>query len=275
MQDETVLIIGTGNMGCAIAQGLTRSSQAPKLLLCDHNPARHADLQTRFPNAQIMQTINQMQHSAKIIILAVKPHDLENICHALATEASTQECLYLSVAAGVPCSALSSWLPAQVALVRAMPNTPAEIGLGMTGLYTATDTSTEDKTRAQSIMQTVGETLWLDSEEQLDAVTALSGSGPAYVFYFMECLQHAGVSLGLSPEQARVLTQQTLLGSAQLAQQSTAFSQLRQHVTSKGGTTEQALAALTERDLQNIIKRALSAARDRAKEMSNTYQGTS
>ncbi len=273
MQNETVLIIGMGNMGSAIAQGLARSTHAPKLILCAHNPARHAHYQTRFPAAQIIQTISQIQHSPSVVILAVKPHDLESICLSMA-ELTTQQRLYLSVAAGVPCCALNNWLPEQAALVRAMPNTPAEVGLGMTGLYTAKDTNTEHKTIADSIMQAVGKTLWLDTEDHLDALTALSGSGPGYVFYFMECLQQAGISLGLSPEQARVLTQQTFIGSAQLAQQATAFSQLRQNVTSKGGTTEQALATLTDHELQNIITLALRAARDRAKEISNTYQGT-
>ena len=174
MQNETVLVIGTGNMGGAIAQGLAHADHAPELILCDHNPTRHANLKTRFPAAQVVQAISQVQQSPSVIILAVKPHDLKIICQHLTAELADTARLYLSVAAGVPHSALINWLGQNAVLVRAMPNTPSEIGLGMTGLYTSTDTSTEHKNIADSIMQAVGKTLWLDTEEQLDALTALS-----------------------------------------------------------------------------------------------------
>ena len=189
-----------------------------------------------------------------------------------AAKLTSQTLLYLSVAAGVPCQTLMQWLGTNARLVRAMPNTPAAIGLGMTGLYTALASDHEYRTIATNIMQAVGKTLWLDSEDKLDALTALSGSGPAYVFYFMECLQQAGISLGLSAEESRTLVQQTLIGSAQLANQTTPFTELRHNVTSKGGTTERALNALTEQDLEKIIILAVTYARDRAREMSHSYQ---
>jgi pyrroline-5-carboxylate reductase len=201
---------------------------------------------------------------------------MASVCQQLASIEFTSETLFISIAAGVPISAFQRWLGEHCSIVRCMPNTPAAIGLGMTGIFTSANTSDANKSLSDQILSAIGETIWVDKESMLDAVTALSGSGPAYLFYLMECLQESGKTLGLSSQQSYQLTLQTMLGAAQLAQQlgeeqDIDFATLRANVTSKGGTTEQAINCFIENDMKKIVEGAVKAAADRACEISQSF----
>jgi pyrroline-5-carboxylate reductase len=194
---------------------------------------------------------------------------LKEVCSALNTRS---ECLYLTVAAGIPTSSLMNWLGQNVdsdlAIVRAMPNTPALLRTGATGLFANQHASEEQKESAESIMRAVGLALWVDNEAQMDAVTALSGSGPAYFFQLMEHMIKAAHDLGLDADTARLLTVQTAFGAAKMALEIDKDpATLRQNVTSPGGTTERAINTFTEGGFEQLVDQALTAARDRAEEL--------
>jgi pyrroline-5-carboxylate reductase len=182
--------------------------------------------------------------------------------------------LIISIAAGVREQFLQQWLGGEVSLVRTMPNTPAMIQAGATVLHAGPAVNEEQRNLAESIMRSVGLTRWVDEEDELDAVTALSGSGPAYFFLVMEAMEAAGVELGLDAETARLLTMQTALGAARMAMESRdSPALLRERVTSPGGTTESALQTFEDGDLRGLIKRALGSAHTRSKELSDLLGG--
>ncbi|OIQ68922.1 pyrroline-5-carboxylate reductase [mine drainage metagenome] len=200
---------------------------------------------------------------------AVKPQTFRQA--ALAVAPHTRQALHLSVAAGIRSSSIATWLGSE-RIVRAMPNTPALIGQGISGLYARASVTASDKTKIEQVMATTGQSLWLDAEDQLDAVTALSGSGPAYVFYFMEAMTTAGTEMGLSREQAHQLTLATFAGASSLAQSTGETPQtLRQRVTSKGGTTFAAISSMEDNDVRALFIDALYAARLRAKELGDEF----
>ena len=270
---QTILIIGAGNMGTSIALGLlTNHWPAEKITFCEQDHSRHAALSDTFPECTIVSDPAEVTSACKIVLLAVKPNDMASACQKLSAINLPTHTLFISIAAGVPVSAFQNWLGNQATIVRCMPNTPAAIGLGMTGLYSHPSISRADKQLADQILSATGKTLWVDTENMLDAVTALSGSGPAYLFYLMECLQESGNSLGLSAQDSYTLTLQTMLGAAQLAkQQNIDFKTLRANVTSKGGTTEQAINCLMQNDMEKSIDNALKAAAARAAEISQSF----
>ena len=273
MSEPTILIMGAGNMGCSLARGLINSGwNSSQIMFCElHNP-KHELLTRQFPESTIVNAPQELTTQPNVIILAVKPHDLPESCKDLAACNFDNHTLYISIAAGAPIAAIKKCLGDSTVVVRCMPNTPAGIGLGMTGLYTADSTADEHKKLAEEILQAVGKTIWVDSEHQLDAITALSGSGPAYLFYLMECIQEAGQELGLKKHDCYQLTLQTMLGAAQLAQQhGDSFETLRANVTSKGGTTEHAINTFEKNDFKKIVTDALKAASDRAAEISQSF----
>ena len=197
---------------------------------------------------------------------------MRSVCQQLASHKVAPETLFISIAAGVPTAALQRWLGKQTLIIRCMPNTPAAIGQGISGLYTEAATDITKKELAEEILRSTGQVLWVTDEALLDAVTALSGSGPAYLFYFMQCLQESGQGLGLTEQVSYELTLRTMLGAAQLAQQQGIdFAALRAQVTSPGGTTEQALNCLTKHDFKKIIDEAVKAAASRASEISLSF----
>jgi len=203
---------------------------------------------------------------ADVIVLAVKPQQLRDVAIFLGSLLDKQ--LIVSIAAGVRCMDLSRWLGNYSSVIRVMPNTPAQVQAGVSALFAAPGTTPEQRQLAGVLMSAVGASVWLEDESQMDAVTAVSGSGPAYVFYFLEAMQQAGVELGLAPEQVRVLAMQTFLGAAQLALNSDHdFATLRQQVTSKGGTTEQALLSMESNHVKDSIVQALHAAAHRSMEL--------
>jgi pyrroline-5-carboxylate reductase len=268
MQNVTIGFIGGGNMGQAIIGGLLASGyEAAKIWASDPQLEKLAELRAQFAinttqdNAVVVQ-------QADIIVLAVKPQVAKTVVSALAPTAQVKKPLIISVMAGIREARLAEWLGGQIAVVRCMPNTPALIGAGATGLHANALVTTEQKNIAESIMRSVGVTVWLSEEQQLDVVTALSGSGPAYFFRIMEVMENTGIALGLSPEVAHLLTLQTVLGAARIALESKeSVVTLRQRVTSPNGTTERALKVLEEGGIANIFAQALTAAKIRSEEL--------
>lgn len=207
--------------------------------------------------------------AADIIVLAVKPQVMREVCEALAPLAANPEQLFISIAAGVPSSAIDRWLGGGRAIVRCMPNTPALLQLGANGLFANAAVSDAQRALAQGVLDAVGISIWVDAEQDLDAVTAISGSGPAYFFYFIELLEAAGVRLGLPQPTAARLARQTALGAASMAHDADVVD-LRARVTSKKGTTEQAILSFQANGLERLVNEATAAANRRAQELAQT-----
>ncbi len=205
-----------------------------------------------------------------VVILAVKPQVIEAVATEIAATIQQQQCPVISIAAGIRSDDLERWLGGNCAVIRTMPNTPALVSSGATALFANQATSTEQRDLAEFIMRAVGLTLWLDDEPLMDAVTALSGSGPAYFFLLMESLENAGVNAGLPRETARLLTLQTAFGAAKMALESSDDSAtLRKCVTSPGGTTERAIAVMESGEYQQLIDHAVQGAKKRAQELAD------
>ena len=265
-----IVFVGAGNMASALIGGLIARGTAPaSLQAIDPSASQREALGARFGIATHAASGDPVGQ-ADVIVMAVKPQQMRDAVNALAPQIATQ--LIISVAAGVRATDLSRWLGGYSRIVRTMPNTPALIGLGATGLAMLAGGTDADRKLAESIMQAVGQTVWVDDESQLDAVTALSGSGPAYVFRFIESMIAAGTGLGLSPEQSRQLALQTVSGAAQLAcASSEPVALLRERVTSKGGTTAAALSVFEARGLDAVVAQAMGAARDRSAELGDEF----
>ena len=259
--------IGGGNMAASLIGGLLNAGlAASKITVADPSQPQRESLQQQF-SIKVTDD-NQQLLACEIILLAVKPQLLRQVCQQLNNKNATQT-LFISIAAGVSSTDINRWLShdgdGQQAIVRCMPNTPSLLQCGAAGLFANPFVSEIQKQQAEQIMQAVGITLWVDDESQLNAVTAVSGSGPAYFFLLMEAMQKAGEELGLSSEVAQQLVSQTALGAARMAVESdTSAAELRQRVTSKGGTTEQAILSFQSADFQQMVAQALTAASDRS-----------
>jgi len=252
-----IAFLGGGNMATALIGGLVaKGADARAIAVIEVSPAARERLAARYP-VQIVTAPDAAVQRAEVLVLAVKPQDAKA---ALAT-VSLEKQLVISIAAGITLGSLSRWLGAHRKLVRCMPNTPALIGAGITAMYALPEVSAEDRRKAESILAAVGEVVWVGEERLLDPVTAVSGSGPAYVFWFIEQLAAAGEKLGLAPDAARRLALHTVLGAAKLAAASDEPpAALRKNVTSKGGTTEAALKVFEEERLAERFHRAIEAA---------------
>jgi pyrroline-5-carboxylate reductase len=265
----TIAVIGAGNMGHALIGGLLAKNHPPQnLLACDPSLEKLEDIKQKF-SIQTFSHNDTAIPQADVIIFAVKPQVMSSVAIAAAKLIQTKKPLIISIAAGIRESNLQQWLGGELAIVRCMPNTPALIGCGASALFANSYTNTSQRDLAEFILGCVGITVWLEDEKQMDAVTALSGSGPAYFFLFMEALQNTGHDLGLPLETARLLTLQTAYGAARLALEShETITELRHHVTSPGGTTEAALEILEKAaPLQKLIAKALQAAQKRSEEL--------
>lgn len=264
-----IAFIGGGNMAGALIGGLLRSgTRAADLLALELDAARRAQLEQQFGIATAAQPEQRLREQA-VLVLAVKPQQMKAVCNELAPLIGAQ--VVLSIAAGIRALDIARWLGTQ-AIVRAMPNTPALIGQGATGLAALPAVSAQQRALAERIMAAVGRVVWVDDESALDPVTAISGSGPAYVFYFIEAMIAAGRAEGLTEAQARELAIATFAGAAQLAARSDEpVSVLRERVTSKGGTTAAALASLAADRVDAAIARAVHAANVRAQEMGDEF----
>jgi pyrroline-5-carboxylate reductase len=262
---SSIIIVGAGNMGGARARGLTAKNLGRQLVLID--PAlKPADARRfRAGGATIAKSPAEIK-KPRAVIFAVKPQMMPNVAPAYAAAARTA--LVISIAAGTTTEKICGWLGGG-AVVRAMPNTPASIGKGITALYATAQVSLAQRALAERLMRAVGDVIWLDREELIDPVTALSGSGPAYVFLLVEALAKAGAAVGLPPETALKLARKTVEGAgALLAERKEAAEDLRRAVTSPGGTTEAALKILmSERGLEPLMKAAVAAATARGQEL--------
>lgn len=261
-----ITFIGGGNMASALIGGLLQQNfPMTQIHVVEINAETANRINQQFGVSTTTDLIKGISGS-NVIVLAIKPQQLHAVTQALKPLLTSQ--LVISIAAGVRTRDLSRWLGNYQYIVRAMPNTPALVRAGMTGLYAIPSVSVALRDDATTILGAVGSVLWLEEEDQLDAVTAVSGSGPAYLFYFMEAMEQAGVELGLTLDQARELTIHTFIGASQLAYQSHEdVAVLRSRVTSKGGTTEQALLSMSQDDVKNEIIRAAFAAYKRAQQL--------
>lgn len=271
MQTELKIgFIGGGNMASALIGGLAgRLTPGERIHVVDVNADALQSLQRQF-GVGTAQQINAALAACDVIVLAVKPQQMKTVATQLRPHIGAQ--LVLSIAAGIRAADLSRWLGGHAAIVRAMPNTPALIGQGIAGMVAMAGVSAAQRAAADAILRAVGATVWLDDEGLIDAVTAVSGSGPAYVFYFLEAMQQAALELGLNREQGTALAIATFGGAAQLAAQSSEpLSVLRERVTSKGGTTFAALASMEAADVKGAIVGAVKAAAVRSKELGEEF----
>ena len=266
---DNIAFIGGGNMASAIIGGLLkRGAPAASIQVVEPLDKQRQKLKKQF-GVQLHAAPGAQLASAALVVWAIKPQIFKDA--ALQTRFHTKTALHLSVAAGITSSSIAHWLNTDH-VVRAMPNTPALIGKGMTALYARPAVSDAGRTLVDRVIKTTGQRIWLDDEDQLDVVTALSGSGPAYVFYFIEAMIEAGVSMGLNREQAHQLAVGTFVGSAALAKASTEpIEILRSRVTSKGGTTYAAITSMEQSKVKSLFMRAMQAARQRAKEMGDEF----
>jgi pyrroline-5-carboxylate reductase len=266
-----IAFIGGGNMASALIAGLAgKLTAGADIHVVDPNPASLEKLHQQYGVTTATATAaDAAVGAADVIVLAIKPQSMREVAAQLLPLLDhAKQTLIVSVAAGIRSADLSRWLGGYGAIVRCMPNTPALIGMGITGMFAAAAVSAGQKQAADDILRAVGPTVWLDDEAKIDAVTALSGSGPAYVFYFIEAMQQAAGEMGLSAEQGTQLALATFAGAAQLANQSTEpVSLLRERVTSKGGTTYAALTSMEQSGVKAAIVKAVKAAAARGKEM--------
>ena len=266
---EPVVIVGAGNMGGAIALALAANGDASHLLLIDPAPGRALAESLAARGARFATDAAGLTNvSPTAILLAIKPQLMAQVAPSYAPYA--QRALFISVAAGTTLQSLDTWLAGPAALVRCMPNLPASIGMGVTAAVARQGTPASAKAMAEQILRTVGDFIWLDDEAQLDAVTAVSGSGPAYVFHLVECLAAAGIQQGLPEDVANLLARRTIEGAGALLGQSTSSpAELRTSVTSPGGTTEAALRVLMDnRRTETLFSEAVASATQRARELS-------
>ncbi len=261
-----ITFIGGGNMASAIIGGLVRQGHpTARLQVVEPWDEQRAKLTQQFPGMTVLPAAGADLQPSDLVVWAVKPQTFKEA--ATATRPYVSGALHLSVAAGITSESIARWLGSE-RIVRAMPNTPALVGLGMTGLMARAAVSAEDRALVEGVVRTTGELVWVKAEADLDAVTAISGSGPAYVFYFLEAMRDAGARMGLPPEVAYQLAVGTFVGAATLAQRSDDPPQLlRERVTSKGGTTYAAITAMDASGMKTRFEEALKAAQNRAAEL--------
>ncbi len=268
MKTKRLAFIGAGNMARSLIGGLIADGWDPaSISVSDPDSEQLAALAALF-QVHTDPDNHKVAESSEVVILAVKPQVMRVVARDLSASVQQHQPLVISIAAGIRATDLERWLGGDCALVRCMPNTPALVQSGATALFCNSRVNTEQKDLAETILRAVGLALWVTDEDLMDVVTALSGSGPAYIFLVIEALQEAGEALGLEQKTARLLALQTAFGAARMALESRDDAGiLRQRVTSPGGTTESALAVLEDGGLRNLFSDALRAARDRSREL--------
>ncbi|WP_332825270.1 pyrroline-5-carboxylate reductase [Ramlibacter sp.] len=267
--NSRIAFIGGGNMAGAIIGGLVKQGLAPSQIdVVEPFAEARARLQQQF-GVTAMEQAGGALAKDELVVWAVKPQTFKDA--AAQARPHVRQALHLSVAAGIRSDSMAAWLGTE-RIVRSMPNTPALVGKGMTALFARTAVSAADQQQVEQVIATTGEYLWVREEQQLDAVTALSGSGPAYVFYFLEAMTQAGAEMGLDEEQARRLAVGTFAGASELARASSEPLQvLRERVTSKGGTTYAALTSMEQDGVKAAFVKALHAACQRAEELGDEF----
>lgn len=264
----TVAFIGGGNMARSLIGGLLQAGGDANKVHVAEPVAELRDALAHDFRVHTFEDAAQAATGADVWVLAVKPQVLRDVCAALAPIAQAQRPLVVSIAAGITGEQIDRWLGGGIAVVRCMPNTPAMLGAGVTGLHANTATTNAQRDIAQVLLSSAGKTVWVDDESLMDAVTAVSGSGPAYVFLLAEAMQVAGEAEGLPPDAARTLTIETLLGAARmLTADDTPAAELRRRVTSPNGTTQAAIESFEANGFRDIVARAVHAARVRGAEL--------
>jgi pyrroline-5-carboxylate reductase len=269
-----IAFIGAGNMARAIIIGLVNSGITPQdIIVANPSETKRLNLAKEFG---VLQTDDNIKASecADIVVLCVKPHFIADVCQQISQAINISGKLFISVAAGTRVEQIQSALAKDnttslAPVVRVMPNTPSQLGLGMSGLYASNEVSAEQKSNAEKITNAVGKSIWLDTEDKINDIIAVAGSAPAYYFLFMEAMEKHAKQLGFTPEESRMLVQQTALGSTQMVAHNTdvEISTLRANVTSKGGTTHAAIEQFKDDGIDDIVKNAMNAAITRAEEM--------
>ncbi|MEY8215799.1 MAG: pyrroline-5-carboxylate reductase [Colwellia sp.] len=268
-----IAFIGAGNMARAIIIGLVNSGITPQnIIVANPSEAKRLNLAKEFG---VLQTDDNIKASefGDVIVLCVKPHFISDVCQQISQEINTSTKLFVSVAAGRTVAQIQHALAQNnsenaAAVVRVMPNTPSQLGLGMSGLFASKEVTVEQKASAEKITNAVGKSIWLDTEDKINNIIAVAGSAPAYFFLFMEAMEQQAKQYGFSEEESRMLVQQTALGAAQMvAHSSVPISELRANVTSKGGTTHAAIERFKDDGIAEIVKNAMNAAIARAEEM--------
>jgi pyrroline-5-carboxylate reductase len=261
-----ITFIGGGNMAVALIGGLRKQGfSAAGIQVVEPFAASREKLTETF-GVRCTAAVDAATLDCEVLVLAVKPQQMREAVAPLRGKLGTQ--LVVSIAAGLRMADMSRWMGGYANLVRTMPNTPALIGAGITALCADPSVDRDGRAHAEKVLQAVGRTVWIADEAQMDAVTAMSGSGPAYVFYFLEAMEAAGVRLGFDAATARQLSIETFIGAARLAGQSSeSISTLRQRVTSKGGTTEAALLSFAASDIAGAIGKGILAADARGREL--------
>ncbi len=265
MNTKNIGFIGAGNMATSLISGLIASGHSSRCIwIADVNPgalqalADTLQVNTASSNEALVEAVD-------VVVLAVKPQVLRNVAEQVARAIQHKKALVVSIAAGITQKSLTHWLGEDTAIVRCMPNTPALVLTGATALHANHNVTNEQRDLAENILRAVGLALWVETDAELDAVTAVSGSGPAYYFLLMEAMETAALELGLNETQARLLIQQTALGAAKIALESNESpARLRQRVTSPGGTTQAALECFEQGGFSQLVNKALHAARDRS-----------
>lgn len=259
-----ITFVGGGNMGSALISGLIRNGEDRKnISVVDPDPGKRAKMKEEY-GISVFEKLETLD--CDMVLLAVKPQQLHAVATVLADRLSSQ--IVVSIAAGILTADLSRWMRGYGRIVRVMPNTPAQVMKGVSALYAMPEVSLEDRKMAEGVLSSVGSTIWLKDEEKMDAFTALCGSGPAYVFYFLEAMIEAGIEMGIDPVDAKKMAIDTFSGSVALASESSEEPGiLRKQVTSKGGTTERALIEMESSRVKEHVVKAIRAAEARSKEM--------
>lgn len=267
---KKIAFIGAGNMARAIIIGLVNSGVAANdIMVANPSAEKRVQLATEFGVQQTDDNIKAAQF-ADIIVLSVKPHFICDVCRQLSDAFDISNKLFVSVAAGTTVAQIQQALNSPAAVVRVMPNTPSQLGLGMSGLFASKEVNEAQKAASSKLMSAVGKIIWLASEDKINDIIAVAGSAPAYFFLFMEAMEKQAQTLGFSAEESRMLVQQTALGAAQMVEHNTvAISTLRENVTSKGGTTFAALEQFRADGIEQMVSNAMNAAIKRAEEMAN------
>jgi pyrroline-5-carboxylate reductase len=273
MENLTIAFIGGGNIASSMIGGLIANGIKPeKLLAADSDKIQQQLISEKF-GIRVFDVNCDAAKEADVIIFAVKPQVMRTVVKEIAENIKLENKLILSVAAGIKLQSIENWLGQSSAIIRIMPNTPALIQAGASALYANKFTHDKQRNTAETIMRSVGIAIWLDAEEQMNAVTALSGSGPAYFFYFMELIENNAIKMGLNKEDARLLTVETALGAAKMALLSSCDPEtLRKQVSSPGGTTEQALNIFIQGKLNELVCNAMNAAKRRSIELSESFK---
>lgn len=267
-QKYNLILAGCGKMGSAMAQGWLAADIVKNLTVLDPAPLPPILQNNTVHHIEDIASLSSESLKADAVIMAVKPQIIGSVCESI-QHVLDPDSVIISIAAGTPISLFESIFGANQPIIRSMPNTPAAIGQGITAAIANTATSSAQKDMATDLLEQSGALIWVEEEEQFHGITALSGSGPAYIFYIIETLTKAGTSIGLPEDLSETLARQTVIGSAALAEKesTTSAAQLRENVTSPGGTTQAALDVLMDGRLEDIYKRALEAAQNRSREL--------